>query len=178
MLLVTRGIETTTDDSVFDGFVHYFIGANLVSERYRPLIAAAKARDYNALTARKEDALALCDDMQKLYESMDDSLRFNLPQAQSAQEAMAAPPEPASPAHAPANGKPDAFKDFRGVGCPLNFVKTKLLLEPMERGKKLEVWLDDGEPVENVPRSVQAEGHKVLHVRKIGSHWSVLIEKA
>ncbi len=58
--------------------------------------------------------------------------------------------------------KTDIFLDLSGVQCPMNFVKTKLQLEDMESGQVLEVILDDGSPVKNVPRSVKAEGHKIL----------------
>lgn len=46
--------------------------------------------------------------------------------------------------------------------CPITFVKTKLKLESLNSGDVLEVFLKEGEPVKNVPRSVQEEGHKVL----------------
>ncbi|MBI5375168.1 MAG: sulfurtransferase TusA family protein [Candidatus Schekmanbacteria bacterium] len=46
--------------------------------------------------------------------------------------------------------------------CPITFVKTKLKLESLSEGDVLEVFLKEGEPVKNVPRSVQEEGHKVL----------------
>ena len=72
----------------------------------------------------------------------------------------------------------DKFKDYRGVKCPLNFVKTKLDLEMMESGETLNILLDDGEPIENVPRSVQEEGHKILSQKMDGDYWSVIIEKA
>ncbi|MEQ1848566.1 MAG: sulfurtransferase TusA family protein, partial [Nitrospira sp.] len=49
--------------------------------------------------------------------------------------------------------------DLRGVICPYNFVKTKLKLETLEQGQVLSVLLDDGDPIRNVPRSVQNEGH-------------------
>lgn len=55
--------------------------------------------------------------------------------------------------------------DLRGTLCPLNFVKTKLKLEEMEEGQVLDVILDDGEPMRNVPRSVKQEGHKVIDVK-------------
>jgi TusA-related sulfurtransferase len=51
--------------------------------------------------------------------------------------------------------------DLRGVACPLNFVKTKLLLDKLPVGALLEVILDDGEPVESVYSSIVAEGHSV-----------------
>lgn len=65
--------------------------------------------------------------------------------------------------------KPDRSLDLSGVLCPINFVRTKLELEEMEPGQLLEVILDDGEPMRNVPRSVKAEGHRVVQVEKIGN---------
>ncbi|MFM8007316.1 MAG: sulfurtransferase TusA family protein, partial [Dolichospermum sp.] len=46
---------------------------------------------------------------------------------------------------------PDAQLDLRGTPCPINFVRTKLYLEKMPPGGLLEVWLDAGEPIEQVP---------------------------
>lgn len=57
--------------------------------------------------------------------------------------------------------------DLRGVLCPINFVKTKLKLEEMSEGEVLDVILDDGEPMKNVPRSVKAEGHRIIHVEPL-----------
>lgn len=54
--------------------------------------------------------------------------------------------------------KPDETLDLRGIPCPLNFVRTKLKLQRMSVGELLEVWLDAGEPVEQVPDSLRAEG--------------------
>lgn len=74
--------------------------------------------------------------------------------------------------------KADVFLDLSGVLCPMNFVKTKLELEEMEAGQILEVIIDDGEPVRNVPRSVKAEGHKVLELEETpDGHYSLVIEK-
>jgi TusA-related sulfurtransferase len=73
--------------------------------------------------------------------------------------------------------KEHAFKDLRGVACPMNFVKTKLELAKLASGQLLRVFLDDGEPIDNVPRSVAEEGHKIASMAKVGDYWSVLIEK-
>lgn len=61
----------------------------------------------------------------------------------------------------------DESLDLHGVLCPLNFVKTKLKLEEMEDGQILEVILDDGEPMRNVPRSLKEEGHKIVKVQRL-----------
>lgn len=66
--------------------------------------------------------------------------------------------------------------DLSGVICPMNFVKTKLKLEEMGEGQVLEVILDDGEPIRNVPRAVKEEGHEILKVEKIDGCWKLLIK--
>jgi TusA-related sulfurtransferase len=56
---------------------------------------------------------------------------------------------------------PDEQLDLRGTPCPINFVRTKLRLEQMLPGALLEVWLDPGEPVEQVPDSLKMAGYVV-----------------
>jgi TusA-related sulfurtransferase len=51
------------------------------------------------------------------------------------------------------------FLDLRGTPCPINFVRTKLKLAQMSAGETLEVWLDAGEPIEQVPHSLAMEGY-------------------
>ncbi|MCZ8104058.1 MAG: sulfurtransferase TusA family protein, partial [Burkholderiales bacterium] len=51
--------------------------------------------------------------------------------------------------------------DLRGTPCPINFVRTKLQLEKMTAGERLEVWLDAGEPIEQVPTSLTVEGYQI-----------------
>ena len=58
----------------------------------------------------------------------------------------------------------DEQVDITDVACPVTFVKTKVALEELEDGQILQVHLNDGEPVQNVPRSVKEEGHKVLKI--------------
>jgi TusA-related sulfurtransferase len=71
----------------------------------------------------------------------------------------------------------DAELDLRGVICPYNFVKTKLKLETMEEGQVLSVLLDDGDPIRNVPRSVENEGHTVLVQERLDQAYRVLIRR-
>ena len=68
--------------------------------------------------------------------------------------------------------------DLRGVSCPLNYVRTKLKLEEMEVGKVLEILLDDGEPIVNVPRSAKEDGHKILGIEQIDGYFKVLVRKS
>ncbi|MEG3876763.1 sulfurtransferase TusA family protein [Microcoleus sp. herbarium7] len=62
---------------------------------------------------------------------------------------------------------PDAQLDLRGTPCPLNFVRSKLRLEQMTPGAVLEVWLDAGEPIEQVPDSLKMEGYQILETRLV-----------
>lgn len=57
--------------------------------------------------------------------------------------------------------------DVTGEHCPITFVKTKLTLETLEPGQQLAVLLREGEPLQNVPRSVKSEGHKILALTEV-----------
>ena len=59
--------------------------------------------------------------------------------------------------------------DLRGVICPYNFVKTKLKLDTMLAGEILAVILDDGDPIRNVPQSVENEGHTIVTQDHLGA---------
>ncbi|MDR2160284.1 MAG: sulfurtransferase TusA family protein [Treponema sp.] len=62
--------------------------------------------------------------------------------------------------------EPDARVDITTVVCPVTFVKAKVALEELEDGQLLEVRLNDGEPIQNVPRSLKDEGHRVISVKR------------
>lgn len=64
--------------------------------------------------------------------------------------------------------------DLRGVCCPTNFVKAKLAIEELETGDTVQMLIDDGEPVKNLPRSLKAEGHKLLALRESGTGHYIL----
>jgi tRNA 2-thiouridine synthesizing protein A len=70
-----------------------------------------------------------------------------------------------------------ATLDLRGVVCPMNFVKAKLKLEGMDKGEVLEVILDSGEPIQNVPKSIKEEGHKIIEVKKEDDWFRLKIQK-
>ncbi len=69
--------------------------------------------------------------------------------------------------------------DLKGVKCPFNYVKAKLKLEELTSGDELEVYLDEGEPIENVPRSIEDDGNSVLSIDKVDdTHYRVVVKKA
>lgn len=73
--------------------------------------------------------------------------------------------------------KTEATLDLRGVMCPINFVKTKLKLEMMDAGEVLEVILDSGDPIQNVPKSIKEEGHRIIEVKKEGDFFRIRVQK-
>ena len=62
--------------------------------------------------------------------------------------------------------KIDGYVDITDVVCPVTFVKAKVAIEELEVGQVLSVHMNDGEPVQNVPRSMKEEGHKVLKLNR------------
>jgi TusA-related sulfurtransferase len=59
--------------------------------------------------------------------------------------------------------------DLTGVLCPMTWVRTRLALEDLDPGERLEVRLDPGEPLESVPRSAREDGHEVAERGEIVS---------
>ncbi len=76
---------------------------------------------------------------------------------------------------APAQSRPDVELDLRGTPCPLNFARTKLRLEKMAAGSLLEVLLDGGEPVEQVPESLQVEGYSIEKIEPQDDFFAVWV---
>lgn len=74
--------------------------------------------------------------------------------------------------------KVDDSLDITDVVCPITFVKVKMALEDLENGQILDVHLNEGEPIQNVPRSLKDEGHKVLSVQKNDDEtYNLLVQK-
>ena len=56
----------------------------------------------------------------------------------------------------------DDTVDITDVVCPVTFVKAKVALEELDEGQVLSIRMNDGETVQNVPRSIKEEGHQIL----------------
>ena len=165
-LLVTRGEQADTDAQAFTLFRKHFVEEGLVEPELEQVVAAglraASAPDPDqAFDGEPDEVAALVASVKHLYDNMDPSLRF---------------PAREKPASAPAEVKADSLHDFRGVVCPLNYVKTKLALEQLKGGQTLAVLLDD-EGARNVPESATLDGHEVLTTTRENGHWRVIIRK-
>ena len=56
----------------------------------------------------------------------------------------------------------DDTVDITDKVCPLTFVKARVAIDELEDGEVIAIRMNDGEPVQNVPRSIKEEGHQIL----------------
>lgn len=180
-LLVTEGLEPSTDSETFSEFDSRIAQKGVVPSIYRELnkkVGDLGPKETSAESAREKMTFA---------KGFVDACRTATDQLGKDLKLSATPVEQAPPAPIAVEAKPVApaptgapVYDLRGVACPMNYVKTKLKLEMMDAGEKLEVWLDAGEPIKNVPMSLKNDGHKVLIQEALepeASHYRILVEK-
>ncbi len=170
-LLVTRGEQADSDKQSLSLFDKHFAQTNTLAAEHHAvvkagLLAVEAADPEAAFTASAQQVNGLIEAVKALYTAMGPSLRVSAPAA------VAAPGAPIA-----ADVKPDASKDFRGVVCPLNYVKTKIALGTIKPGQLLQVLLDE-QGAKNVPESAVKDGHQVLSILPDGGHWKVLIRRA
>lgn len=173
-LLVTRGVEAKSDIDVYECFEKEFIKSGLVNSRFAKLMfMAAEYKKGNlrdqALMQECEAVKELVSDVRTLYNAMDDSLQFKKPIEKKSQNYQ-------DDNKAQENFGIEAM-DLRGVKCPFNYVKAKLKLETMDIGENVEFYLDDGEPIRNVPNSLKNDGQKILKMEKTDDGYYRLMVK-
>jgi sulfite reductase (ferredoxin) len=177
-LLVTEGLEPSTDADTFREFDGRIAQNGVVPAVYRDLVKKVGdlgPKDTTAGSAREKMAFAkgFVDACRTATEQMGKDLKLTTDNATAASAVAEAEAATKVPTGAP-------VYDLRGVACPLNYVKTKLKLEMMDAGEKLEVWLDAGEPIKNVPMSLKNDGH-LVHLQEAlepeAAHYRILVEK-
>ena len=68
--------------------------------------------------------------------------------------------------------------DITDVVCPVTYVKVKVELEDMEPGQVLSVRLNSGDAMQNVPRSLKNDGHRVFDVTdNEDGTYTILVER-
>ena len=74
--------------------------------------------------------------------------------------------------------KIDDQVDITDKVCPRTFVKAKVALDELEDGEVIAIRMNDGEPVQNVPRSIKEEGHQILKlVNNEDGTYSLIVKK-
>ena len=166
-LLVTVGLEPKKDREIFAAFAEHLIKPGWVTARAQQLLDDAidwRMGDRESFDDRLSKVRELTERVEELFLSLDANLKFKVE-----------PIEREIPAEH-ADEKTHAA-DLRGVACPLNFVKAKIELEKIEVGDILEVLLDEGESVRNVPASFAGQGQEVMEVKDLGGHFCVKVRR-
>ncbi len=195
-LLITRGVDSKDEDVILREFEQHFIATGLVDEDFRELLTRARGFRYGwteALAGREKEINMLWERVNYLYSTLDANLEFKLPEAtdtpagtdSSKGETEASPLDSSSAKTAstveesPGEENDEVAEyDLSGVPCPMNFVKAKLKLESMAPGSLLEIILDDGEPIQNVPPSLRNEGQTVEEPEQLANgQWRLRVKK-
>jgi sulfite reductase (ferredoxin) len=177
-LLVTEGIDPATDAETLQQFEQRLAAKRAVPDVYRNLgeqIGDLGPKETTGAAAAAK--MAFAKEFLNVCRTATEQMGKDLKLAQPAQE-PGEPPAAEQP-KAEQSGEAPVY-DLRGVACPMNYVKTKLKLEMMDAGEKLEVWLDAGEPIRNVPMSLRNDGHKIMREEPLdaeGKHFTILVEK-
>lgn len=183
-LLVTEGVDPNTDAETLAEFDRLAASKEgLIPETYRNLSAqvgdlGTKESTGEFTQAKIAFARGFVEACRTITEGIGNDLKLE------GAETGGEPTKPSEAASVEQGSIPTQDEapilDLRGVMCPLNYVKTKLKLEMMDHGDRLEVWLDAGEPIKNVPMSLRNDGHKVLAEDPLeadNQHFKVLVEK-
>lgn len=74
--------------------------------------------------------------------------------------------------------KVDETVDITDKVCPLTFVKAKVAIDELDDGEVIAIRMNDGEPVQNVPRSIKEEGHQILKlINNEDGTYNLLVKK-
>ena len=68
--------------------------------------------------------------------------------------------------------------DLRGTPCPVNFIRCRLILDSLEPGQNLYVYLDRGDPEVMVINGLKDAGHRVDIISQEKTWLSLLVSNA
>ncbi len=166
-LLVVKGIDATGDIEAVKSFSEKFPASGIVKPDFKNIVEV-----YEKIVSediKPEDAFkyasALFEEVTTVYSGMDANFNFK-PRFASEVKRDSKYEEKVSSTY-----------DLRGTPCPINYVKTKLMLEEMSAGDILEVLLDEGPPIENVPKSLKNDGQEILKIEKSQNFYKMLVKK-
>ena len=160
-LLVVRGLDPKNEDEVLSGFIEKFVNSNIAKkdfENLKEVYYEIKNGDEREFNFTKN----LYDEVKRIYDSMDSN--FNFPVIQNKEEKSV-------------ENAIEKIYDLRGTPCPLNYVKAKLKLEELEINDILEIYLDEGDPIKNVPVSLKNDGQEILEIKKEENFYKVKVKK-
>jgi sulfite reductase (ferredoxin) len=167
-LLVVMGVDPKDDSQTIDAFIEKFVTARIAAPAFANLREVYQS--VGDQTGEKERAYGyaekLYEAVKEIYSLMDSSFHFPVRFK-----------EPA-PGEEPASDETAVeVYDLCGTACPLNYVKAKLKLETLQTGDLLELYLDEGEALDNVPKSLHNDGQEIIATEKAEGFYKVTVRK-
>ncbi len=164
-ILIMQGEDPDMPGRDLAGFVAGLRSANIVdasvSDLYGALIACEQPADIRKTVRDVKKSIHA---IRKITESFDEALLSGKSLQETTKKEV---------------NMTNEILDLKGVKCPYNYVKAKLKLEELTSGDELEIYLDDGEPITNVPRSLENDGNTIVSIDKLDStHFKLLVKKA
>lgn len=162
--MIVRGVDSDKDRVIIQQFKKEFMDGRLVDEKYQSVLNAAidyRLGDEEDLNKYRDEIKELTKRVEELYNSLNSRLEFDLDRITSG-EMKIEEKDNKEGDNVEVDNTEGKVMDLRGVKCPINFVKAKLFIEPLPTGTVVDYYLDDGEPIKNVPGSLTAEGYEIL----------------
>ena len=167
-LLVVKGIDTKEENEIILSFREKFIGTGICAPDFENIKKIYE--DIISDEIQKEQAYdytdKLYEEVKKIYSLMDPNFNFPVRFQKETQPDVTLSAE-----------RETEVYDLRGTPCPINYVKVKLKLEALQTGDILEVYLDEGEPIDSVPKSLQNDGQEIVKTEKLDGFFKVTIKK-
>jgi sulfite reductase (ferredoxin) len=168
-LLIVKGRDPKNENEAFSDFKEKFIDEGMASSLYSDIKDIFDSINDRLDPEERKDkflyAKGFLKHIDELYKGMDAS--FNFPKQILKQKADILKEQ----------DKTDKILDLKGTPCPLNYVKAKLFLENLNSGSTVEIFLDEGEPIENVPKSLQNDGHQIIKIERSNGFYRLLVKK-
>ena len=165
-LLIVRGCDPKSEAETFIDFDREFLKTGIAAGRFADSFSVFEALTNKSSQQHAEKAPVafeyagdFLEHIREVYGNMDSA--FNFPSAKPVQNSSTTIEE----------------LDLIGTQCPLNYVKTKIAIEELESGQFIEVLLDDGDPIKNVPRSLELDGHEIVALQKENQHFRLKVRK-
>ncbi|MFB3040403.1 MAG: sulfurtransferase TusA family protein, partial [Candidatus Poribacteria bacterium] len=184
-LLTTEGLQYVDDETTVSDFRNRFFEpgiffAGFAGHLFKATEEGTDSLDQELTHRRVEEATLFVEEAHNIYNRM----RIRQEEEEQSQRSQRRKRREAVPARIPkALLKPEKVEeivdslDLKGVACPFNYVRTKIRLETMAVNQLLEITIDDGDPIENVPKSLANDGHEIVDTKKIGQHYRLLIRR-
>ena len=66
--------------------------------------------------------------------------------------------------------------DLRGTICPMNIIIAKKEIKKMKKGEILKIIVDFPGAKDDVSKSLEKEGHKILNIKEYQTHSEIIIQ--